>query len=360
MKNIFFIIFFFLFLSICFLGIGQKVDSASIIGKPIIINNLVIAQHDFPFKLNQDVAKAACAKLGPGWRLPTKDELNILYKNRYKIGGFKSKKFSGYWSSSVYYLLSYWLQFFENGFQNTNGESAIYFIRAVRDKFYDVTQVSTWPKDKVIGLSKKIGNLEIAQYDFPNKMTWEDAKFACANLGSGWRLPTDDEIEILYQNKVEIAANPNSDYWSSGQISFNKKSVMQFSDGRLLSYTHIFYKYSVRAVKTITSQNSSINIFDLIQGKWQNLNDKTNYLIFDNNNRKEIGSGMQTWNVESFILSKKCLNENDEKNNVRSKEDRYISCKDSDLCWYIEEVDKNFLTLIFVGRGNTLKYKRIN
>ena len=35
--------------------------------------------------------------MGDGWRLPTKDELNILYKNQKSIGGFD--KFNAYWSS---------------------------------------------------------------------------------------------------------------------------------------------------------------------------------------------------------------------------------------------------------------------
>ena len=39
----------------------------------------------------------ACAALGGGWRLPTKDELNILYENKDKIGGFAS---NNYWSST--------------------------------------------------------------------------------------------------------------------------------------------------------------------------------------------------------------------------------------------------------------------
>lgn len=30
------------------------------------------------------------ADLGDGWRLPTKDELNVLYENKDKIGGFAS------------------------------------------------------------------------------------------------------------------------------------------------------------------------------------------------------------------------------------------------------------------------------
>jgi formylglycine-generating enzyme required for sulfatase activity len=50
-------------------------------------------------------AKNACEKLGEGWRLPTKDELDIIYKNRALIGGFgklqPDYEQTFYWSSSL-------------------------------------------------------------------------------------------------------------------------------------------------------------------------------------------------------------------------------------------------------------------
>ena len=63
-------------------------DAKEIIGKPIKIGNLLVAQNDFPKIMKWDVANAACAKLGKGWRLPTKEELNILNQKRDAIGGF--------------------------------------------------------------------------------------------------------------------------------------------------------------------------------------------------------------------------------------------------------------------------------
>ena len=38
--------------------------------------------------MSWDEAKIACAKVGDGWRLPTKDELNMLYEYKVKVGGF--------------------------------------------------------------------------------------------------------------------------------------------------------------------------------------------------------------------------------------------------------------------------------
>lgn len=107
-----------------------------------------------------------------------------------------------------------------------------------------------------------------------------------------------------------------------------------------------------------SNNDDSSPIFKLLQGKWQHVEDKTNYLLFDGNYRKEIAGSMESWNNEPFILSNKCLNEIDSPGKVG--DDKYISCKESDLCWYIIELDKEGLSLSYVGRGNTLKYKRVN
>ena len=74
-------------LFICSIVIGQ---SKKIIGNPIKIENLEVAQHDFPNRMTGDDAKAACAKLGEGWRLPTKDELNLLYQKKIKLAVLQS------------------------------------------------------------------------------------------------------------------------------------------------------------------------------------------------------------------------------------------------------------------------------
>lgn len=99
--------------------------------------------------------------------------------------------------------------------------------------------------------------------------------------------------------------------------------------------------------------------FDLLQGKWQHIDDKSNYLMFEGNFRKETAEGMSGWDEEEFSLSDKCLNESDKDNGIEKEEAKYISCLKSDLCWYIIEVDEENLMLSYMGRGNTLTYKRV-
>jgi len=94
----------------------------------IKIDNLEVMTEDLG-KMTWDEAKKACKNLGDGWRLPTKDELNLLYENKEKIGGFAN---GFYWSSTEYGGNGAWVQDFLYGYQNTNGKSGSNYVRAVR------------------------------------------------------------------------------------------------------------------------------------------------------------------------------------------------------------------------------------
>ena len=95
----------------------------------IKIGNLEVMTEDLG-EMNWDEAKKACADLGDGWRLPTKDELNILYQNKDKIGGFASNY---YWSSTEYDNDGAWIQSFSSGNQFVNFKFRLNYVRAVRN-----------------------------------------------------------------------------------------------------------------------------------------------------------------------------------------------------------------------------------
>jgi len=95
----------------------------------IKIGNLEVMTEDLGKMMTWDEAKKACKNLGDGWRLPTKDELNLLYENKEKIGGFAN---GFYWSSTEYGGNGAWVQDFLYGYQNTNGKSGSNYVRAVR------------------------------------------------------------------------------------------------------------------------------------------------------------------------------------------------------------------------------------
>jgi len=109
----------------------------------------------------------------------------------------------------------------------------------------------SYSPEQIIGTPIKIGNLEVAQNDFPKGMDWIEAKNACANLGSGWRLPTQDELDLLYDcyRYDEIGGFTDSRYWTSNRDDTYYIWVKDFVSGRN-TFGSISYDESVRAVRT--------------------------------------------------------------------------------------------------------------
>jgi hypothetical protein len=78
---------------------------------------------------NWESAKKVCEDLGDGWRLPTREELHIMWLHRDYIGGFAA---AYYWSSSEYSNYLAWHQYFYDGNQNNYYKANTYYVRAVR------------------------------------------------------------------------------------------------------------------------------------------------------------------------------------------------------------------------------------
>jgi len=100
--------------------------------KPIILKQ-TLEFEVYPQDLGEytwENAKIVCEELGDGWRLPTKEELHLMWLNRDNIGGFAA---AYYWGSSEYSNYKAWVQYFYNGYQNYFGKYNTYYVRAVRD-----------------------------------------------------------------------------------------------------------------------------------------------------------------------------------------------------------------------------------
>ncbi len=102
---------------------------------------------------------------------------------------------------------------------------------------------------KVIGTPKIIGNLIVAEKDFPRLMDWNTAVSTCGSLDSGWRLPSIDELSILKLYKDSIGGFTIGDYWSSTKIDQLSAWHMYFLNG-FKGETPMYVKYNVRAVRT--------------------------------------------------------------------------------------------------------------
>ena len=79
---------------------------------------------------NWEDAKKVCENLGDGWRLPTREELHLMWVNRESIGNFATAE---YWSSSEFNYNFVWVQFFNYGSQINDNKNDSFYVRAVRD-----------------------------------------------------------------------------------------------------------------------------------------------------------------------------------------------------------------------------------
>ena len=79
---------------------------------------------------NWENAKKVCEDLGDGWRLPTREELHLMWLNRESIGGFAD---AYYWSSSEGGNSGFaWGQVFGDGDQTYGNKLSPHYVRAVR------------------------------------------------------------------------------------------------------------------------------------------------------------------------------------------------------------------------------------
>lgn len=93
-----------------------------------------------------------------------------------------------------------------------------------------------------------------------------------------------------------------------------------------------------------------------LQGNWQSIEDPNSRISFVGQQKVETYAGIPDARTESTIhLGADCLNGE----NPLSEEDTYISEPESDLCWAIVRLTDEELELAFMGRGNTLKYRKL-
>ena len=85
------------------------------------------------------------------------------------------------------------------------------------------------------------------------KVTWAEASRLCLesnhNSYNDWRLPTKDELNLLYQNRDVVGGFANDKYWSSTDYSHDGMWVCRFNDGSQGAYHKDQFNFYVRAVR---------------------------------------------------------------------------------------------------------------
>ena len=92
--------------------------------------------------------------------------------------------------------------------------------------------------------------LQVANQDFSDQMTWEEAKRACNELGSGWRLPNKQELLEIYE-KLHEKGQGNfkaAFYWSSTETDYYYAWAFNFRTGSASTSAKLYPLY-VRAVR---------------------------------------------------------------------------------------------------------------
>ena len=103
---------------------------------------------------------------------------------------------------------------------------------------------------QIAGTTYVLDSIEIAQYDLPTEVTWYNAKRECKELGKGWRLPTKDELEEIYNHKALIGNFVNTNYWSS-TVYDSEYAWMQVFTHKLIAISPKEGHLNARAVRTI-------------------------------------------------------------------------------------------------------------
>jgi len=94
-----------------------------------------------------------------------------------------------------------------------------------------------------------MSKFEIADKSTEQSLTWYDAEKYVKILGDGWRLPTKEELNQIYQSENDFDA---LGYWSGSESVKNGVWVQFFKNG-FQDYYIKSYTCLVRPVRTLTA-----------------------------------------------------------------------------------------------------------
>lgn len=214
-----------------------------------------------------------------GWRLPTREELNLVYQNLRKPGIITDGNW--YWSSSKggRFNSEMWFQEFSSGRQSTfSYYNMLASVRAIRS-----FSIDEQPQDRQENVEfGKINNQqELRNYrigdrgpgggivfhidgkmvyevsDVLGRIKWWEAKDLVAGCHRGgffdWRLPTKEELNLVYQKLRKPGIIGDKDwFWSSSQrIYYDSHHAQRFDDGHRDCFNDV-HECSVRAVRSFS------------------------------------------------------------------------------------------------------------
>ena len=84
-----------------------------------------------------------------------------------------------------------------------------------------------------------VENLVVMNNDISTSITnWQNAKSACDRLGEGWRLPTQNDLSVMYRNKDKIKNLSDGAYWSSTTMVVKESEYRQGEGAWTLNFAN--------------------------------------------------------------------------------------------------------------------------
>lgn len=165
------------------------------------------------------------------WRLPTKLEISKMYAQKINIRNMKNY---WYWSSTNEKNDYYFRQAFDADKLVPAAAKAKAYVRCIHSN--GTTNTST--EDGLLEISFWGNQHQVMSNDLRGKFKWQEAVEGCNNLSAfgydDWYLPSIEELELLYNNKIALNMN-GVWYWSSTpKKSGSTKFIYEknFEDGK--------------------------------------------------------------------------------------------------------------------------------
>ena len=94
---------------------------------------------------------------------------------------------------------------------------------------------------------------QVALHDLENQIDWHTAEKSCSDIGNGLRLPTKDELKLIYE-KLYIKGIGNFKagiYWSGSEDGKEKAWYFVFGSGGSVNKRNKTSTFHARAVRSL-------------------------------------------------------------------------------------------------------------
>lgn len=181
-------------------------------------------------------AKKICDKMGDGWHLPSEAEFQKLYDFNRKACSHCILKDDGLYGTEAITIdrkISYWIaekdhfikmqDAYINDLRPELDRNATCNVRPIRMNIKEKYRLERSRHYSYDLLDDSWLEVDLSYYE---PMNWVDAKEKSKEIGRGWRLPNNQELIMIFNNKHLFSDFRCCEYWSS-----ETKALIGGSDG---------------------------------------------------------------------------------------------------------------------------------